>query len=150
MRYACGSTESSDPYEYGWVLTHRRIKGPPPPPRGGADGGGGGNPDGWGASRRASFTALFVLLAASTMVFAAFTSAFVVRRGLSDDWVAMHKPPILLGEHRGAAGLAASLLELARRALQGGRAHALQSLVDAPARCWAFCFWSGRRWPGVS
>jgi cytochrome c oxidase subunit 3 len=29
------------------------------------------------------------------MVFAALTSAFVVRRGLSDDWLSMHKPPIL-------------------------------------------------------
>lgn len=29
------------------------------------------------------------------MVFAALTSAFVVRRGLSDDWASMHKPPIL-------------------------------------------------------
>ena len=43
----------------------------------------GGGSDGRGSSRRASFTGLFVLLAASTMVFAAFTSAFVVRRGLS-------------------------------------------------------------------
>jgi cytochrome c oxidase subunit 3 len=48
-----------------------------------------------GVSRRASFTGLFVLLAASTMVFAAFSSAFVVRRGLSDDWTSMHWPPIL-------------------------------------------------------
>ena len=29
------------------------------------------------------------------MVFAALTSAFVVRRGLSDDWTSMHKPAIL-------------------------------------------------------
>ncbi|HLK67850.1 MAG TPA: heme-copper oxidase subunit III [Bryobacteraceae bacterium] len=48
-----------------------------------------------GVNRRASFTGLWVLLAASTMVFAAFSSAFVVRRGLSDDWAAMHKPPVL-------------------------------------------------------
>ncbi len=48
-----------------------------------------------GVNRRASFTGLWVLLAASTMVFAAFSSAFVVRRGLSDDWATMHKPPIL-------------------------------------------------------
>jgi cytochrome c oxidase subunit 3 len=36
-----------------------------------------------------------VLLAATTMVFAAFTSAFVVRRGISDDWSSTPKPPIL-------------------------------------------------------
>jgi cytochrome c oxidase subunit III len=77
-------------------LTHDIIKGPPAPPIDrGWGGGGGGNYDGRGADRRASFTGLFVLLAATTMVFAALTSAFVVRRGLSDDWASMHKPPIL-------------------------------------------------------
>ncbi len=78
-------------------FTHDVIQGPPPPPvDGGWGGDGGGGSDGRGAFRRASFTGLWVLLAASTMVFAAFTSALVVRRGLSDDWVAMPKPPILL------------------------------------------------------
>jgi cytochrome c oxidase subunit 3 len=81
--------------------------------------GGGGGPDGRGASRRASFTGLFVLLAASTMVFAAFTGAFVVRRGLSDDWASMPKPPILFVNT--AVLLASSLaLEMARRALKAG------------------------------
>ena len=75
-------------------LTHDILKGPPPPPVDRGWGGGDGS-EGRGASRRASFTGLFVLLAASTMVFAAFTSAFVVRRGLSDDWISMPKPPIL-------------------------------------------------------
>ena len=79
------------------ALTHDTIQGPPAPPidRGWGDGGGGGSYDGRGADRRASFTGLFVLLAATTMVFAALSSAFVVRRGLSDDWASMHKPPIL-------------------------------------------------------
>jgi cytochrome c oxidase subunit 3 len=77
-------------------ITHDVIQGPPAPPtdRGWGGGGNGGN-DGRGADRRASFTGLFVLIAASAMVFAALTSAFVVRRGLSDDWASMHKPPIL-------------------------------------------------------
>jgi len=77
-------------------LTHDVIQGPPATPtdRGWGGGGNGGN-DGRGADRRASFTGLFVLIAASAMVFAALTSAFVVRRGLSDDWASMHKPPIL-------------------------------------------------------
>src|SRR5450756_2045331 len=57
------------------------------------------------------------------MLFAAFTSAMVVRRGLSDDWVSMPKPPILLVNT--AILLASSLaLELARRARQ------VQRLVD--------------------
>ena len=71
------------------------------------------------SSRRASFTGLFVLLAASTMVFAAFTSAFVVRRGLSDDWATMPKPPILFVNT--AVLLASSVvLEFSRRALKAG------------------------------
>lgn len=98
-------------------LTHDILKGPPLPP---VDwGSGGGGPGGRGADRRASFTGLFVLLAASTMVFAAFTSAFVVRRGLSDDWASMSKPPILFVNS--AALLLSSLaLDLSRRALKAG------------------------------
>jgi cytochrome c oxidase subunit 3 len=98
-------------------LTHDIIKGPPPPPVDRGWGGGGDNSEGRGSSRRASFTGLFVLLAASTMVFAAFTSAFVVRRGLSDDWASMEKPPILFVNT--AVLLVSSLaLDLARRALR--------------------------------
>ena len=99
-------------------LTHDVIKGPPPPPveRGwGGDGSGGS--DGRGSSRRATFTGLFVLIAASIMVFAAFTSAFVVRRGLSDDWAGMAKPRILFVNT--AILLASSLaLDLSRPALK--------------------------------
>ena len=99
-------------------ITSDIIK-PPAPPRGGGFGGGGG-PDGRGASRRASMTGLMVLLAATTMAFAAFTSAFVVRRGISDDWVALRLPPIVWVNT--AILLASSLmLELARRALKTGR-----------------------------
>ncbi len=101
-------------------LTHDIVQGPPPPP---VDRGWGGGDDsgseGRGSSRRASFTGLFVLLAASTMVFAAFTSAFVVRRGLSDDWISMPKPPILFVNT--LVLLASSVvLDLSRRSL---RAH---------------------------
>ncbi len=93
---------------------------PPAPPRGGGFGGGGGGPEGWGASRRASMTGLMVLLAATTMAFAAFTSAFVVRRGMSNDWVDMRLPRIVWVNT--AVLLASSLLlELARRSLKTGR-----------------------------
>ncbi len=99
-------------------LTHDVIQGPPPPPIDRGWGGGGGN-DGRGADRRASFTGLFVLLAASTMVFAALTSAFVVRRGLSDDWASMAKPHLLWVNT--AVLLASSfVLDLSRRALKAG------------------------------
>jgi len=101
-------------------ITHDVLHGPPPPPLEGGWGGGGGDGfEGRGAFRRASFTGLYVLLAASTMLFAAFTSAMVVRRGLSDDWASMAKPPILLVNT--VVLLASSLaLELARRALKSG------------------------------
>jgi len=99
-------------------LTHDVIKGPPAPPIDRGWGGDGGN-DGRGADRRASFTGLFVLLAASTMVFAALTSAFVVRRRLSDDWASMPKPQILWLNT--AVLLASSVvLDLSRRALKAG------------------------------
>jgi len=69
------------------------IQGPPPPP---SDwGGGGGGPEGRGADRRASFIGLFILLAATGMVFAALSMAFWMRHGTSDDWVSMRKPPLL-------------------------------------------------------
>jgi cytochrome c oxidase subunit 3 len=104
-------------------LTHEIIQGPPPPPVEGGWGGDNGGSDGRGAFRRASSTGLYVLLAASTMLFAAFTSAMVVRRGLSDDWVSMPKPPILLVNT--VILLTSSVaLEVARRALKhGGRAR---------------------------
>jgi cytochrome c oxidase subunit 3 len=80
------------------------------------DGGGSGGP---GASRSASFIGLFVLLAASMMVFVALTWAFVFRRGLSGDWTSMPKPPILFVNT--AVLLASSFaLEMARRALKAG------------------------------
>jgi cytochrome c oxidase subunit 3 len=98
-------------------LTHDTVKGPPPPPIDRGWGGGGDGPDGRGASRRASFTGLFVLLAATTMVFAALTSAFVVRRGMSDDWISLAKPPVLWANT--VILLASSImLDFSRRALK--------------------------------
>lgn len=100
-------------------LTHDIVQGPPPPPVEGGWGDGGGGNDGRGSSRRASFTGLYVLLAASSMMFAAFTSAMVVRRGLSDDWASMAKPSILWLNT--AILLASSAaLEVARRAIKSG------------------------------
>jgi cytochrome c oxidase subunit 3 len=105
-------------------LTHDIIQGPPPPPIDRGRGGGGDGSDGRpkippASARRVSFTGLYVLLAASTMVFAALTSALVVRRGLSDDWASMAKPQILWVNT--AVLLVSSLmLEIARRALKNG------------------------------
>src|ERR1019366_5015097 len=102
-------------------LTHDILHGPPPPIDTGWGGGDDGGGAGRGASRAASFTGLFVLLAASTMAFAAFTSAFVVRRGLSDmdDWTGVHYPPILFLNTAILLG-SSFMLDLSRRALKAG------------------------------
>jgi cytochrome c oxidase subunit 3 len=101
-------------------LTHDVIQGPPPPIDPGW-GGGGDGPDGRGADRRASFTGLFVGLACCTMLFAAFTSAFVVRRGLSDmnEWVSIQKPTILFW-NTGILLLSSLILDRSRKALKTG------------------------------
>ena len=97
-------------------ITHDEIKGPILPGTGGW-GDGGGMP---GASRRASLTGLLVLLTASTMVFAAFTSAFWVRRGLSNDWAPTPLPRVMWLNT--AVLLASSvLLEIGRRTLKAGK-----------------------------
>jgi cytochrome c oxidase subunit 3 len=100
-------------------MTYGSASGPPPPPV--EDGGWGGDgPDERGSSRRASFTGLLVLLAATTMVFAAFTSAFVVRRGISGDWEPTPKPPILF-VNTAVLAVSSGALEVARRALRDGK-----------------------------
>jgi cytochrome c oxidase subunit 3 len=98
-------------------LTRDSFSGPPAPPVEGGWGPGGGGGDGRGSSRGASFTGLYVLLASSTMIFAAFTSAMVVRRGLSGDWVSMHKPPVLW-INTGILLASSVALELDRRSLR--------------------------------
>src|SRR5436190_17665716 len=95
-------------------------------PPGGGDFGGDGS-GGRGASRRASLTGLMVLLAAVVMFFAALTSAFVVRRGLSNDWVSTDFPRILWINT--VLLLASSaVLELARRALKAGQRESFNRL----------------------
>jgi cytochrome c oxidase subunit 3 len=91
-----------------------------PPTTAGFGGGGDGDSGGRGASRRASITGLLVLLAASIMLFAAFTSAFFVRRGLSNDWVNTPLPPSRW-INTGVLVASSVALELARSALRAGR-----------------------------
>jgi len=99
--------------------------GQPPDP-----GSGGGDGSGRGASRRASMTGLMVLLAAVVMFFAALSSAFIVRRGLSNDWISTQMPPVLWLNT--ALLLASSVvLELARRALKAGQRESFNRLWTA-------------------
>src|SRR6478736_4623864 len=88
---------------------------------------GGGGSGGRGASRRASFTGLLVLLAAVVMFFAALTSAFIVRRGLSNDWISTQIPRVLWLNT--VVLLASSVvLEFARRALKAGQRETFNRL----------------------
>ena len=103
-------------------ITQDVIQGPPPPIDTGWGGGGGGDDsEGHGAVRRSYFTGLLVGLAACVMLFAALTSAFVVRRGLADmnDWVSIHKPTILFW-NTGILLLSSILLDRSRHALRTG------------------------------
>ena len=91
-------------------------------------------PPGLGGSRRASFTALMVLLAASTMVFAALTSAYFMRRGVSGDWRAISLPP-LLWANTVVLLVSSGLLEAARWGLHTGRRTAFNGCWTAATVC---------------
>jgi cytochrome c oxidase subunit 3 len=68
-----------------------------------------------------------VLLAAVVMFFAALTSAFIVRRGLSNDWIHTELPQLLWLNT--VVLLASSLaLELARRALKASKRETFNRL----------------------
>jgi cytochrome c oxidase subunit 3 len=93
------------------------IQYTPPPPA--APGGEWGDRPGGGARRRASFTALLCLLAAVTLLFAAFTSTLVIRSGVGGDWSGIPAPGVLWWNT--LVILASSAwLELARRSLRLG------------------------------
>src|ERR1043166_5025000 len=94
-------------------ITNADIKGPAGPGGGSWGDGGGGQP---GATRRASLTGLLVLLTATTMIFAAFTSAFWVRRGLSNDWRPTALPSVLWA-NTAVLLVSSAMLEVARRSL---------------------------------
>lgn len=64
-------------------------------------------------SDRTATTGLIALVAATTMLLAAFSSAYIVRRGLSNDWVPLQLPPVLAGS--------AVLLVLSSLTLEMGR-----------------------------
>ena len=100
------------------------VRRPPAPPGGGWDGDGGRSD--WGASRRASFTGLLVLVAATTMVFAALTSAYVIRRGISGDWSATPLPPVVWA-NTAVLLVSSALLEAARACLRAGRRTAFNA-----------------------
>lgn len=80
---------------------------------------GGGGPHGWSVPSRAYHTGMWVGLAGIVMLFAAFTSAMVVRKGFGNDWVQTRLPHILYLNTLVLLGSSAAL-EHARRALTQG------------------------------
>lgn len=94
----------------------------PPPVEPGGDGRSGG-----GAARRAGITGIVVACASIVMLFAALTSAMIVRRGLGGDWQSLGVPGILWLNT--AVLLASSvMIERARRALRLGRRESFNYL----------------------
>ena len=110
---------TSGVYQGGGVIS-------PPGMGGGGSGGSGEGAGGHGSQRRASFTGLWVGLAAVVMFFAAFTSIFIVLRA-SRVWVHTELPDIIWWNT--AMLLASSAaLEFARRGLRQGRRTAFNVL----------------------
>jgi cytochrome c oxidase subunit 3 len=94
------------------------LQGPPPPPI--EHGwGGGGSPGPLGSGRRTAFVGLFLLVAATAMVFAAFTVAFVMRRDLTNDWANVPRLPILW-VNTAVLLVSSVVLDRARHALKAG------------------------------
>ena len=70
------------------------IVGDPPPP--GGEGRGDGPPPGPPTFPETRYyTGMLLAMGGMTMFFVAFASAYIVRRGLADDWVPLELPPVL-------------------------------------------------------
>lgn len=111
---------SSRPFCMAGHLTDDIVHRPPPPPPVDWGRGGDGPTDGPGASRRASLIGLYLLLVSSTVVFLAFTAAFLMRRSIASDWVSTPKPAILWLNTALLIGSSA-LIEKARRAIRSAK-----------------------------
>lgn len=72
-----------------------------------------------GQHRRASFVALYAMVASIVMLFGAFTSAMVVRRGASKDWQGVPVPQMLWA-NTAVLALSSVAAEKARRDLRNG------------------------------
>ncbi len=86
----------------------------------GGFGGGDSGARGWEVPAQAYRTGLWMGLAAIVMLFAAFTSALVVRKGASTDWVSTTLPSIIYLNTLILLSSSATL-EISRRALTAGR-----------------------------
>ena len=100
------------------------------PPGGGDFGGGDSRP--WSVPARAYRTGMWMALVGITMLFAAFTSAMVVRQGISNDWAHTTLPRVLWLNT--AILLASSAtLELSKRALATNDFRRFTAWLDVTA-----------------
>jgi cytochrome c oxidase subunit 3 len=105
------------------TLTESNRGGPPPiapdlpPGEGGGEDRDRSTP---GSSRQTSITGIIVLMCASSMTFAAFVSAMVVRRGLNNDWGHLGLPHILYW-NTAVLLLSSVAIDTGRRLLRHGR-----------------------------
>ncbi len=105
----------------------------------GGFGGGDSGAHGWEVPSRAYRTGLWMGLVAIVMLFAAFTSALVVRKGMSTDWVSTTLPPVIYLNT--FILLSSSLtLEISRRSLKAGFGR------GSSAGCMQQSFWEWRLW----
>jgi cytochrome c oxidase subunit 3 len=105
------------------TLTESNLGGPPPIVPDLPTGGGGGEDRDHpvpGNARQTSITGIVVLMCASMMTFAAFTSAMVVRRGLNNDWGHLGLPHILYWNTAGLL-LSSIAIDTGRRLLRKGK-----------------------------
>ncbi len=77
-------------------------------------------------------TALLAVLAAITMLFAAFSSAYIVRRGLSSNWAALDLPRLVWA---GPAALALTALARERRAWRSALLFAMAAGIVIAESC---------------
>ena len=85
----------------------------------GGSGGGDSGAYGWQVPSRAYRTGLWMGLAAIVMLFSAFTSALVVRKGMSTDWVSTTLPPVMY-LNTFILLFSSLTLEISRRSLKAG------------------------------
>ncbi len=117
-------TAVEDPHVELLEQTAAGVGGPSAPT--GGEGGSGGSGQPLAVPRRAYLTGLTLGLAAIFMFFMGLTSAFIVRRGLGNDWVRVSLPPVLWLNT--AVLLASSVvLERARQYLARGESGRFQS-----------------------
>jgi cytochrome c oxidase subunit 3 len=111
-------------------MSPRTLEAPPhlpdiPADRGGYPGGGGGRPFASRPAAAPASIAVWLLVASVTILFAAFTSTYLARRGEAD-WI-VGPLPALLYVSTGILLLSSAALEVARRAGLRGRLGAVRS-----------------------